>query len=116
MAAATIDEYLAGVRADQRGALEDLRGLIHAAAPEAVESIAYGLPAFRLDGRYFLGFGANKASCSFYAGRAPLVELAAELAGYRQAKGTINFSPDRPLPADLVTKIIRVRLGEFRGA
>jgi uncharacterized protein YdhG (YjbR/CyaY superfamily) len=114
MAAATIDEYLAGVPDAKRVPLERLREQIHAAVPEASEAIAYGLPAFKLDGRYFLGFGAAKEYCSFYIGRAPMEAYAAELAGYRLWKGTINFRPDRPLPTELVAKLVQVRLAEHR--
>lgn len=114
MAAATIDEYLASVPDDQRAALERLRGQIHAAAPDASEAISYGMPAFRLDGRWFVGFGVTKEHCSFYAGRAPVEAHAAELSGYRLWKGTINFRADQPLPAELVTKLVQVRLAEYR--
>ena len=69
MVAATIDEYLAGVPDDKRTALERLREQINAAAPDAVEAISYGMPAFKLDGRYFVGFGVAKGHCSFYTGR-----------------------------------------------
>ena len=114
MAAATIDEYLAGVPDDKRAALERLREQIHAAAPEATEAISYGRPAFKLDGRWFVGFGAAKEHCSFYAGRAPIEAHAAELTGYRLWKGTINFQPSKPLPAELVTKLVQLRVAEYR--
>jgi uncharacterized protein YdhG (YjbR/CyaY superfamily) len=112
--AATIDEYLAGVPDDQRAALQRLREQIQTAAPDAVETISYGLPTFKLDGRWFVGFGVTKTQCSFYAGGAPLQALADELSGYRLWKGTINYPCDKPLPAELVRKIIRVRLAEHR--
>jgi uncharacterized protein YdhG (YjbR/CyaY superfamily) len=114
MAAATIDEYLAGVPAEQRTALQRLREQIHAAAPDAVEAIGYGMPAFRLNGRWFVGFGVAKEQCSFYAGKAPLLAYAAELTGYRLQKGTISFRPDQPLPAELVTKLVELRVAEYR--
>lgn len=114
MAVATIEEYLAGVPDDKRAALERLREQIHAAAPDATEAISYGLPAFKLDGRYFVGFGAAKEHCSFYTGRAPIEAHADELTGYRLWKGTINFQPDQPLPAELVKKLVEVRVAENR--
>jgi uncharacterized protein YdhG (YjbR/CyaY superfamily) len=114
MAAATIDEYLAGVPDDKRVALERLRAQIKAAAPDATESISYGLPTFKLDGQWFVAFGVAKNHCSFYAGAAPLEALAEELAGYRLWKGTINFPADRPLPAELVARLIEVRIAEHR--
>ena len=109
-----IDEYLAGLPDDQRDALERLRGQIRAAAPDAIEAISYAMPAFKLDGRYFVGFGAAKGHVSFYVGRAPVEALADELRGYRLWKGTINFQPEHPLPADLVSRLVQVRVAEFR--
>ena len=67
-AAATIDAFLADLPEDQRAALEVLRKQILSAVPEAVEVIAYGIPGFRLRGRYLLGFGAAKKHCSLYRG------------------------------------------------
>jgi uncharacterized protein YdhG (YjbR/CyaY superfamily) len=112
MTAATIDEYLAGVPEDKRVALERLRAQIRAAVPEATESISYGRPTFKLNGRWFMAYGVAKDHCSFYAGAAPLEALAGELSGYRLWKGTINFTPDRPLPAELVARLIGVRIAE----
>ncbi len=113
MTAMTIDDYLACVPDDQRAALTRLRSRIRAAAPQATEAMSYGLPAFRLDGRYFAGFGATKRACSFYAGRAPVRAFADELADYRTWQGTINFMADRPLPDALVAKLVACRLAEF---
>lgn len=113
-AAATIDEYLAGVPDDRRAALERLREQIRAAVPDATETISYGLPTFKLDDRWFVAFGVAKNYCSFYAGGAPLEALADELADYRLWKGTINFPADRPLPEELVMKLLAVRLAEHR--
>src|SRR5688572_27412385 len=99
---ATIDEYLATVRADQRPALERLRRIIRAAAPAAEEGISYGLAAFRLNGRPLVGFGASASHCAFYPMSGTTVAaFQDELAGYETSKGTIRFSPDRPLPATL---------------
>jgi uncharacterized protein YdhG (YjbR/CyaY superfamily) len=112
MPPATIDDYLAGVPDDKRRALGQLREQIQAAAPDATETIAYGVPGFRLGGRYLVGFGATRTSCSFYTGRAPIAACADELEGYRVHQGTINFPSDQPLPSDLVAKLMRVRIAE----
>ena len=114
MAAATIDEYLAGVPDAQRRALETLREQIRQAAPQATEVIAYGMPGYRLGGRYLVGFSATKTACSFYTGRAPLIALADELASYRRWKGTVNFASDHPLPAELVARLVAVRIEEIQ--
>lgn len=108
-----IDDYLARVPQDRRAVLEGLRAQIHALAPAATEGISYGMPAFRLGDRYFLGFGATKTRCSFYVGRAPLQACAPQLASYRVWKGTINFTPDHPIPDHLVQELICRRLAEY---
>jgi uncharacterized protein YdhG (YjbR/CyaY superfamily) len=112
MPAASVDEYLAGVPEGQRAALQRLREQIHAVVPEATEAISYGYPTFKLDGRWLVAFSASKKHCSFYAGAAPVTALASELEGYRLWKGTINFQPDKPIPADLVRRLVEVRLAE----
>ena len=112
MTASTVDEYLAAVPPDKRAALEQLRAQIRAAAPDLREVMAYGIPGYRLDGRYLLGFAAAANDCSFYPGKAPIHAHAAELAGYRLQQGTISFPTDAPLPADLVTRIVQFRVAE----
>ena len=113
-APSSVDAYLAGLPDDRRAELERLRRIVRALAPEAVETIAYGMPAYKIGARYFIGFGTTKSHCSFYVGHAPLDVLAAELAPYRLWKGTINYKADAPLPVDLVTRIVEARLVEFR--
>lgn len=109
---ATIDEYLAGVGDDERAALEALRRTIRSAAPDAEECISYQLPAFRQNG-VLVGFGASAKHCAFYLMSGTTVAAhAAELAGYDTSKGTIRFTPDRPLPAALVRKLVKARLAE----
>jgi uncharacterized protein YdhG (YjbR/CyaY superfamily) len=114
IASRTIDEYLAGLPDGQRVPLEKLRTQIKAAAPDAVEGMSYGLPAFKVEGRFLVGFGAAKGHLSLYAGRAPVEAFKAELAEYRLWKGTINFKADQPLPADLVTRLVQFRIAEYR--
>jgi uncharacterized protein YdhG (YjbR/CyaY superfamily) len=114
---AEIDAFLAGLSKEMREALEDLRRTIATAAPEAVEGIGYGVPAFRYRGRPLVSFGAGKKHCSFYV-QSPAVMDAYrhELAGYDTAKGTIRFAPGKPLPADLVTKLVEARIAEVDAA
>jgi uncharacterized protein YdhG (YjbR/CyaY superfamily) len=112
-----IDAFLAALPADQQGALEGLRHTIAVAAPDAVEAIAYGVPAFRYRGRPLVSFGAGKGHCAFYVQSPAVMEAhRAELEGYDTAKGTIRFSPDRPLPAALVTTLVRARVAETDAA
>jgi uncharacterized protein YdhG (YjbR/CyaY superfamily) len=112
-----IDAFLAALPADVRDALEALRRTIAAAAPDAVEAIAYGVPAFRYRGRPLVSFGAGKGHCAFYVQSPAVMEAhRAELEGYDTGKGTIRFAPDRPLPAALVTTLVRARIAETNAA
>ena len=111
----SVDGYLAALDEKKRAALEKLRKDIHAAAPKAEECISYGIPAFRLDGRMLVWFGAASNHCSFYPG-AVVQAHAKELQGYDTSKGTIRFRPDHPLPASLVAKLVRARARENAAA
>ena len=95
----TIDEYLAGLGVESRGALQKVREAIRAAAPEAAECISYGMPAFRLNGKCIAGFRAARDHCSFHPmSGATVATLGAELVGYDTSPGTIRFSLARPSP------------------
>lgn len=107
----TVDDYLAVLSDDKRAALEKLRRTIRAAAPGAEECISYQLPAFRLDGKFLLAYGAATNHCAFYPG-AVVDEYADELAGYDTSKGTIRFPANRPLPAALVRKLVKAQIAK----
>ena len=113
--AKTIDEYLAALSDDKRAALEKLRATIRAAAPKAEECISYGVPAFRLDGRMLVAFGAAAKHCAFYPGSFPLEAHKDELKDYDTSKGTIRFQADKPLPLALVRKLVKARIAENEG-
>ena len=112
-AAAQIDDQLARLPEDQRLALEALRRTIRSAAPEAVEAISYGAPAFKYRGRPLVSYGAAKQHLSLYV-MSPAVILAhqEEIKAYDTSKGTIRFTPDAPLPDALVTKLVKARMAE----
>ena len=111
----TIDEYLSGVNADQRVALEKLRTTIHTIVPQVEECISYGIPAFRLNGRSLVFFGAWTNHSAFYlSSSAILKKFRQDLKGFQIAKGTIRFSPDKPLPVALVKKLVRSRIRNIR--
>ncbi len=108
----TFDQYLAKLDIDKRTALNKLRRAIRAAAPSVKECISYGLPAFRLNGRFFVALGATSEKCSFYLG-ATVKTHWESLKGLDTGKGTIRFLPDDPLPASLVKKLVRARIAEY---
>jgi uncharacterized protein YdhG (YjbR/CyaY superfamily) len=111
----TIDEYLAGVSVHQRIVLDKLRETIHAVAPNVEECISYGIPAFRLNGRSLVFFGAWANHCAFYPGSSTtLKNFRDDLKNFQISKGTIRFSPDKPLPLALIKKLVKARISEKR--
>src|SRR5512147_137617 len=113
---ADIDAFLAALPDDLHAALETLRGQIAAAAPDAVETIAYSVPAFRYKGRPLVSFSAGRngsGPCALYVQSPALLDrYRASLTAFETGKGTIHFTPVRPLPAELVASIVRARVDE----
>jgi uncharacterized protein YdhG (YjbR/CyaY superfamily) len=113
----TTDEYMANIGEDKRAAIEELRKTIHAVVPKAEECISYGLPAFRLDGKLLVAFGATARHCAFHPMRASTVKAhKGELTGFDTSKSTIRFQPSNPLPAALVQKLVKARIAENHAA
>ena len=107
-----IDDYLTKLEPDKRAALEHIRALVKKAAPAAEEAMVYGVPGFKQDGA-LVCYAAHAAHCGFDPMSPDVIEaLAADLAGFETAKGTIRFTPDHPIPDALVTEIVQRRLDE----
>jgi uncharacterized protein YdhG (YjbR/CyaY superfamily) len=114
--AESIEQFLDGVPPDKCRALQHLRDEIRRLVPEATESISYGVPAFKLGGRPLVSFGAARDHCTFYVQSPAVIEaFAQDLAGFRLSKGSVQFSPERPIPADLVRRLVEARIAEVRG-
>jgi uncharacterized protein YdhG (YjbR/CyaY superfamily) len=112
--ARAVDAYLGRLAPEKRLALEKLRKAIRAAAPEAEEGFSYGLPAFRLNGRPLVAYGASANHCSLYPMSPAIIRAhAADLKKFELSKGTIRFPPQAPLPATLVRKLVRARIAEL---
>lgn len=114
----SVDEYIAALPVQRRAAMELLRTTIKAAVPEADEAISYKMPAFRSHGGQFLvSYDAFKAHCSLFPASDAVIEACGpELTPYLSGKGTIRFPADKPIPVDLVTKILKVRWAENAAA
>jgi uncharacterized protein YdhG (YjbR/CyaY superfamily) len=112
-AAESIDAYIAQAPEPARAILHEIRALVLAAVPPEVEEIfSYGMPGYRLNGP-LLWYGAFKNHCGFYPGSPPMLRsLADELKGCKTTKGAIQFQYGEPVPAELVTKIVRLRVEE----
>ena len=114
MAAPTsVDEYMAALPEGSRAALQKLRNTIKAAAPEATETISYGMPAFKDHGRILVYYAAFTDHYSVYPASAAITEVLGDaLKPYLTGKGTIRFDADKPIPVALVKKIVKARLEE----
>jgi uncharacterized protein YdhG (YjbR/CyaY superfamily) len=109
----TIDEYFAGVKPEQRAVLKKLRQTIRSVAPKAEECISYGLAGFKLNGRPLVYFGAWANHCAFYPASSHLTKtFQAQLEPFVTTKGTIRFTPDKPLPTALVKRLVMARVTE----
>ena len=108
-----VDAYLAKVPEPARTTLEKVRATIRSVVPkETTEGLSYGMPAFRYKGA-LVGYAAFKAHCSFFPMQASLIdEMKDELKNYRTAKGTLQFPQDKPLPAALLKKMVKLRVAE----
>jgi len=103
-----VQAYLDRLPADQRALLEHVREVVGRVAVDAEEAISYGMPAFERDGKFFLSYAGWKRHCSIY----PLTDAflaahPAELEGYGRTKGSLHFTPKRPLPDALLEDLVR---------
>lgn len=111
----TIDEYLASFPDDVQGILERMRQTIKKAAPTAVETISYQMPTFKLNGKNLVHFAAFKHHIGFYPIPSGITAFQKELSVYKQGKGSVQFPLDKPMPYDLVKRIVLFRVNEILG-
>ncbi len=107
--ASSVDQWLARLASEPRAALEKLRAQIHAAAPGVEETISYGQPTFMLHG-HLVAFGAFKKHLSFFPMSSSVIAKFPEAAPFATSSGTMQFQPERPIPAALVKKIVKARI------
>jgi uncharacterized protein YdhG (YjbR/CyaY superfamily) len=108
------DEYLEGLPPEQKAALERVRAVVAGAAPEAEEGKSYGMPAFLYEGRPLLGFRAAQRHLSVFPFSPAAIEgVKDRLEGFDLAKGTVRFTPDNPLPEDVLVELVRLRKQEI---
>ena len=106
-----IDEYISGFPVDVQKLLEQIRKTVKKAAPLATETISYGITAFRLNGM-LVWFAAHTKHIGFYPRGSGITRFQTELSPYKHAKGSVQFPFDRPLPLELIERIVKFRAAE----
>jgi uncharacterized protein YdhG (YjbR/CyaY superfamily) len=110
--ARTTHEYLARIPEPARSTLKKVRAAIRTAAPpDAIETISYGIPAFKYKGM-LAWYAAFSDHCSLFPGASGIAAFADDLKKYSISKGTIRFPIDKPLPAALIKKLVKARVAE----
>jgi uncharacterized protein YdhG (YjbR/CyaY superfamily) len=107
-----IDEYIAGFPTDVQEKLEKIRMTIKKAAPDAEETISYKIPTFNLKGKHLIYFAAYKNHIALYPAPIGNPEFTAEIAAYESGKGTLQFRLDKPIPFNLIRRIVKYRAKE----
>ena len=107
----SVDEYMATFPEAIQTILQEIRATIQAAAPDAEEKISYQMPTFDLKGN-LVHFAAFKKHIGFYPTPSGTEAFKEEIAQYQRAKGSIQFPLDEPMPLDLITRIVKMRVAE----
>jgi len=107
-----VDEYIKTFPRDLQALLEKVRTTIISNAPDAVEGIAYGMPAYKMNGKPLVYFAAFKKHIGFYATPTGHAEFRDRLSAYKQGKGSVRFSLDKPIPFDLIKQIVVFKVKE----
>jgi len=105
----SIDDYISGFPVEVQYLLQQVRLKIKELAPRAKEAISYGIPTFKLNGN-LVHFAAFKNHIGLYPTPSGLEEFEKELSPYKQGKGSVQFPLDKPLPLDLIGKIVAYRV------
>jgi len=105
----TVDQYIAAFPADVKTRMQQIRKTIKAAAPKADELISYQMPGYKYFGM-LVYFAAFKNHIGFYPGAGGILEFYKKLSSFKSAKGSVQFPHDRPIPYDIISKIVEFRV------
>lgn len=109
-----LEKYLSSLPEDFRAALQEIRETVLAMAPDVTEAFVYGVPGFKFLGKSLVCYAGFKNHCGFYPMNPELIKtFAKDLKNFKLSKGTIRFTPEQPLPRDMVEKIIKARITEI---
>ena len=112
-ATANVDEYISPFPADVQKILKKIRSTIKKAAPKAVESISYQIPTYKIDGKVLIYFAGFAKHVSVYPAPRDAKEFKNELSDYKGGKGTAQFPLDKPIPYELITRIVKFKLDKL---
>ena len=107
----TIDEYIAQFPQSIQDVLHEVRAVIHKAAPEATERISYAMPCFYQNGN-LVYFATGKNYIGFYPTGSGIEEFKEEFGDYKWSKGAVQFPLNKPMPSELITRIVQFRVGQ----
>ena len=107
---ANIDDYIEAFPKDVQKILEQVRLAVSKAAPAAEEIISYGMPAFRYKGRVIIYFAGYKSHIGLYATPSGHAAFAKELSKYKQGRGSVQFPLDKPMPLNLIARMVKFRV------
>ena len=107
-----IEKYISGFPSDVQKILKRIREVVKQAAPEAVEGVAYGMPAYKTNGRPLVYFAAFAKHIGFYATPTGHEEFSGELAQYKQGKGSVQFPLNKSIPYDLIKRMVEFKVKE----
>ena len=108
----TVDNYIKSFPPHIRTILEQIRNTIKENAPEAIEGFAYQMPAYKINERPLVYFACFEKHIGFYATPSGHTKFENELSKYKHGKGSVQFPIDKPIPLDLIGKIVRYRVKE----
>ena len=109
-----IDKYISQFPKEIQSILKQFQKAIREAAPDAVETISYRMPTFDINGKHLVHFAAFKKHIGFFPTPSAIVAFKNELLEYKTSKGTIQFPIDKPIPFNLIRKIVKFRLKETK--
>lgn len=109
----SVDSYLSGFSGDIRKSLDSIRAVVRDAAPEAVESISYGMPGYKLNGKPLVYFAGFPHHIGFYATPEGNSVFTKELSQYKQGKGSVQFPIDNP-PLDLIRRMVEFKVSQTK--
>ncbi len=107
-----VDQYIENFPLQVQEIMTEIRQLIKAAAPDAIENIAYGMPGFKTNGRPLVYFAGFKNHIGLYATPSGHAQFATELSNYKQGKGSVQFPLNKPIPFELIKKIVEYKVQE----